>query len=269
MMIRSNHVSLAGFRLVERTKPYEVSRAAGIDQHSMPESTLFVEDLWDAGPRQADPNSAGLEMDSRDFFTLAKNAHAHLSRNVRATLPSFPVSPSQNSTIYEPPEKQWPVSFDLNRETGIQNVSHDDQKPASPKISDYDFSFQSLNLSGAVNKLLDDVIDSYILAKKTYPELNQSRLLSAYIEAIFLAGSGLFGDKITPQIGVDSCGEFIFWHRTDASYIDIGVCGEGVLSYHVRNLARPELTVFDEYDWSDFDIPKRLFDALYALRQIL
>ena len=268
MMIRSNHASLAGFRLAERTKPYEVSHAAGIFQHSMLESTLCVEDCWGEGARQAAPNSTGVDMDSRDIFTLAKNAHAHLSRNVRATLPSFPVSASQNPTNNEPPEQLWPTSYDLNCETGIQNVSHDDQISASPEISDND-SFQMWNPIGSENKLLDEVIGAYILAKETYSELNQSQLLSAYTEAAFLAGSGLFGDKIIPQIGVDTCGEFIFWHRTDVSYIDIGVCGEGVLSYHVRDLARSELTVFDDYDWADFDIPKRLFDALDALRQIL
>lgn len=130
-------------------------------------------------------------------------------------------------------------------------------------------SFRTRNLRSAIQKLVQEVTDAYILANETYPELEQSQLLAAYIEAVHLAGSGLFHDEIIPQVGVDSCGEFIFWHRTGISYVDIGVCGESVLSYHVRNYANPNQTAFDDHEWSDFDIPKRLIDALDALRKIL
>ena len=120
-----------------------------------------------------------------------------------------------------------------------------------------------------LGRLVAEVYDAYAFAQYVFPELDNQRLGRAYIEARFLASSLLFGDELYPSVSVDEHGEITFSHRSDSGYVDIGVRGEGVLSYHVRNDVDPEKTEFDDYDWSDFDIPMRLYSALQALRQHL
>ena len=119
------------------------------------------------------------------------------------------------------------------------------------------------------SKMLHELREAFSFARQTFEDLNKERLRKAYIEATILVASGLFGDKIVPSISVDPYGEFTFSHKSKAGYVDIGVRGEGELSYHVRNDIDPKKTEFDDYEWIDFAIPQPLRNAMMNLRTIL
>lgn len=114
-------------------------------------------------------------------------------------------------------------------------------------------------------KMLHELREAYSFARQTFEELDRERLRRAYIEASILVASDLFGDKIVPGISVDPYGEFTFSHKSKAGYIDIGVRGDGELSYHVRNDIDPKKTEFDDHDWNDFAIPQPLREAMMNL----
>jgi len=121
----------------------------------------------------------------------------------------------------------------------------------------------------AHSKLLNDVSQAFQFAYHAFPDLDKNRLFLAFLEAKRLAESRLFGYELYPEVCVDPYGEFTFSHRSEVGYVDIGVRGEDELSYHVRNDIEPTETKFDDYGWSDRDIPQNLFTALKALRQHL
>ena len=119
------------------------------------------------------------------------------------------------------------------------------------------------------SKLLDEVKQAYLFALGTLDKLDDDQFKIAFGEAIILADSQLFGEEICPDVSVDPYGEFTFSHKSKAGYVDIGVRGEGELSYHVRNDIEPEQTRFDDYSWIGYDIPHELIDALTSLRHHL
>lgn len=117
--------------------------------------------------------------------------------------------------------------------------------------------------------LLEDVYQAFQFAYHAFPNLDKKQLFQALNEANILARSRLFGDALYPEVCVDPYGEFTFSHSSEAGYVDVGVRGDGELSYHVRNDVDPAETKFDDYDWSDRDIPQDLFTALKSLRKHL
>ena len=116
------------------------------------------------------------------------------------------------------------------------------------------------------SKLLDEVEQAYLFAQKTYDKLDDDQFKIAFVEAQILADSQLFSEELCPNVSVDPYGEFTFSHKSKAGYVDIGVRGEGELSYHVRNDIEPDQTQFDDYSWIGFDIPHELLAALTSLR---
>jgi len=120
-----------------------------------------------------------------------------------------------------------------------------------------------------MQRSFEDVYQAFQIASHAFPDLDKNRLSLAFVEANLLARSRLFDGALYPEVCVDPYGEFTFSHRSEAGYVDIGVRGEGELSYHVRNDVDPAETKFDDYDWSDRDIPQDLFTALKSLRKHL
>ena len=116
------------------------------------------------------------------------------------------------------------------------------------------------------SKLLDEVEQAYLFAQRTYDKLDDDQFKIAFVEAQILADSQLFGEELCPNVSVDPYGEFTFSHKSKAGYVDIGVRGEGELSYHVRNDIEPDQTQFDDYSWIGYDIPHELLAALTSLR---
>ncbi len=119
------------------------------------------------------------------------------------------------------------------------------------------------------HRLRDKVREAFQYASHTYTGLDKTQLQHAYAEALRLADSGIFEAEITPDICIDVYGEFIFSHKSEAGYIDIGVRGEYQLSYHVRNDIEPEKTAYADLDWTSGGIPEELYAALAALRKNL
>ena len=123
----------------------------------------------------------------------------------------------------------------------------------------------------AQSKLLDDLRQVYTQALHVYQDLDPNRLKLGFREAMFIVTSRLFGEKLCPNVSIDPYGEYIFSHMSKMGYVDIGVRGEGELSYHVRNDVNPGETRFDDYKWedNDFKIPIDLSKALKSLEQQL
>ncbi len=121
----------------------------------------------------------------------------------------------------------------------------------------------------AFHRLRDKVREAFQYASHAYTGLDKTQLQRAYAEALRLADSGIFEAEITPDISIDIYGEFIFSHRSEAGYVDIGVRGEYELSYHVRNDIEPEKTAYADLDWTSGGIPEELYAALAELRKNL
>ncbi|MFQ6554098.1 hypothetical protein AAD018_017280 [Aestuariibius insulae] len=99
-------------------------------------------------------------------------------------------------------------------------------------------------------------------ARHCYEEIDQVRLNAAQNEANVLICSGIFSERLSPNVTIDRYGEISFTHQSDTGYIDIGVRGETELSYHIRNDVAPNATDHDDYAWNRFDIPSTLLDAV-------
>lgn len=72
------------------------------------------------------------------------------------------------------------------------------------------------------------------------------KLALASLEAQYVSRSGLFPEYHEPDISIDECGEISFALSTHRGYLDIGVCGLGEISYHVRNDYEPSMTAFGD-----------------------
>ncbi|KAA0909531.1 hypothetical protein FLO80_21105 [Aquicoccus porphyridii] len=114
-----------------------------------------------------------------------------------------------------------------------------------------------------------EIYQAFLFAKHTFAELEDAQLQKAFLEARILAASQIFGSELLPSVSVDPYGEFTFCHKSEAGYVDIGVRGEGELSYHVRNDVEPENTTYDDFDWTDYKVPRELFEALQTLQRQL
>ena len=113
-------------------------------------------------------------------------------------------------------------------------------------------------------QLLNKVAHEWNSVKDTLHDVDGEQ---AFHEAIMLTCSQLFSTEINPDVCVDSYGEFTFSHASRAGYVDIGVRGEGELSYHVRNDINPDKTAFDDCKWNLFSLPKPLSMAMEILQK--
>ena len=117
-------------------------------------------------------------------------------------------------------------------------------------------------------RLFDELEIAYLHAKSMYQDLNSTKFVIGYHEAKILIYNRLFSEELYPTISIDPYGEFIFTHKSNKGYVDIGVRGENELSYHVRNDVNPSETRYDDYEWDDnYIIPKALYNALNSLKQ--
>jgi hypothetical protein len=99
-------------------------------------------------------------------------------------------------------------------------------------------------------------------------DVPEAQLKAAFFEASRILNSGIFPEYIKPQIGIDDCGEFSFSIKNLYGYLDIGVSGEGQISYHVRNDADPSKTTFNDCEWDGLNMPEQLIAcAVQILRE--
>lgn len=117
------------------------------------------------------------------------------------------------------------------------------------------------------SEMLQELVKEYNFACKEFIEIDISKLNKAFVEAVHLVMSGLFGTRIFPNISVDPYAEFTFSHKSTSGYIDIGVRGAGELSYHVRNDVDPQKTKYDDWNWENYIMPQSLFIAIEHLRE--
>ena len=120
------------------------------------------------------------------------------------------------------------------------------------------------------DRLLDELRSVYKDAKHYYQDLDDAKFELGFKEAVDLINSQIFDEKLYPDISIESYGEFIFSHDSNAGYVDIGVRGERRVSYHVMNDVLPEETRYDNHKWDeDYTIPMDLYSALKSLKQYL
>ncbi len=102
-------------------------------------------------------------------------------------------------------------------------------------------------------------------ARSAYEEIDAERLANAQNEANVLIYSGVFSETLSPEVCIDLHGEISFTHKSDSGYLDIGVRGDGELSYHVRNDKEPLLSAHADHVWQDYKIPMNLRESLRVL----
>lgn len=115
---------------------------------------------------------------------------------------------------------------------------------------------------------VDELFSLYQSAKLFGVDVEPDQLKSALLEAVRLKSSGLFPDFIKPQIAVDECGEFMFTYKNSTGYIDIGVCGEGEISFHARNDSDPEKTTYGDQEWNGLSVPDELIEGATSIFQV-
>lgn len=126
-----------------------------------------------------------------------------------------------------------------------------------------------IKIPNTESRLLDELDKVYLYTKFIYQDLDSAKLDKGYIEAKILINYRLFSDEFYPHISIDPYGEFIFSHKSNKGYVDIGVRGEGELSYHVRNDDDPQKTRYEDYKWDEnFDLPDDLYFAINSLKQL-
>lgn len=114
------------------------------------------------------------------------------------------------------------------------------------------------------HELFLQLLDALSWAKSFTDQKDMSILATAAEEAELLIMSGLFSERAYPKIRVDENGEFCFIISKEAAYVDIGVCGEGELSYHVRNDAEHHST-FGDVEIAPDSIPDDLKASLRSI----
>ena len=108
--------------------------------------------------------------------------------------------------------------------------------------------------------------EAYLFAFNAYDGLDKERLARACREARLLASCALFQETLFPEVSIDPNGEITLSCRARGGYVDIGVCGDQELSFHVRNDVEPRLSAYADMEWTDYKIPSVLLDALEALQ---
>jgi hypothetical protein len=127
------------------------------------------------------------------------------------------------------------------------------------------YDFQSDSSSVARIYEVDDLFQKYQFAKILCESAEIDRLRAAFIEATSFLNCGIFSDFQRPHVGVDEYGEFSFSIRSSRGYLDVGVCGTGEISYHIRNDLEPEKTKFGDTVWDRVSPPSDLTESAIEL----
>lgn len=110
-----------------------------------------------------------------------------------------------------------------------------------------------------------DIFSKFQAAKSFCVDVEPDRLRFAAVEAARILSSGIFSDFLRPNVSVDTYGEFSISLRRPGGYLDIGVCGDGELSFHVRNDFDASKTVYGDVEWDGATLPDELIEAAIQL----
>ena len=108
----------------------------------------------------------------------------------------------------------------------------------------------------SVNSLFELFQASRLLCE----DVPESRLKTAFMDATKVLNSGIFSEYVRPHIGVDEFGEFSFSLKNEHGYLDIGVSGDGAVSYHARNDSDPSQTAYGDCEGLGRSGTARKFD---------
>ena len=109
------------------------------------------------------------------------------------------------------------------------------------------------------------VFSKYQAAKAFCEGVETAKIRTAAVEATRIINSGIFSDFLEPHVSVDAYGEFSISLRCSAGYLDIGVCGNGELSYHIRNDLDISKTAYGDVQWDGATLPDELIEAAIQL----
>lgn len=112
------------------------------------------------------------------------------------------------------------------------------------------------------------LFERYQFAKSLCEGVDGERLRKAFVEAVGLLNSGVFPAYVRPHVGVDEYGEFSFSVKTNAGYFDVGVNGGGEISFHVRNDASPDMSVYGDLEWDGRSPPENLIEGALGLLHV-
>ena len=118
--------------------------------------------------------------------------------------------------------------------------------------------------TGVIIKTMQ-IFTEFKAAKSFCEGVDADRIVTAATEATRILNSGIFPDFIEPNVSVDDCGEFSISLRCPGGYLDIGVCGDGELSYHVRNDLDASKTAYGDVKWNGMNLPDELVEAAIHL----
>lgn len=110
-----------------------------------------------------------------------------------------------------------------------------------------------------------DIFAKFQAAKAFCIDVDSEKLRFAAVEAARILSSGIFSDFLKPNVSVDTYGEFSISLRRPGGYLDIGVCGDGELSFHVRNDFDASKTVYGDVEWDGATLPDELIEAAIQL----
>ena len=105
------------------------------------------------------------------------------------------------------------------------------------------------------------IFSKFQSAKEFCEGVDIDRIRLAAVEAARILNSGIFPDFLEPQVSVDAYGEFSISLKRPGGYLDIGVRGDGELSYHVRNDLDASKTTYGDIPWYGSNLPDELIDA--------
>jgi hypothetical protein len=113
----------------------------------------------------------------------------------------------------------------------------------------------------------DDIFTKYQLVKTLCcdTEAGQTRLQQAVSEGINILNSGIFPEFVKPSTAIDEYGEFSISIKRPNGYLDIGVCGDNTISYHVRNDEDISKTKFGDTSWDGRSLPNELIYSIIHL----
>lgn len=112
-----------------------------------------------------------------------------------------------------------------------------------------------------------DIFSKFQAAKNFCVDADSDKLRLAAAEAARILSSGIFSDWLRPDVSVDTYGEFSISLRRPGGYLDIGVCGDGELSFHVRNDFDASKTVYGDVEWDGATLPDELIEAAIQLSE--
>jgi len=112
---------------------------------------------------------------------------------------------------------------------------------------------------------MTQIFSKFQAAKAFCDGVGADKIRKAAVEATRILNSGIFPDFLEPHVSVDAYGEFSISLRRPSGYLDIGVCGDGELSYHVRNDFDSSKTAYGDVPWDGATLPDELIKAAIQL----